>query len=99
MIELSNSGTIPDVAPTCWTYTTMIMCYGLSRMKGAPQRADELFEDMLNLCKDGTIKDVPQRKAYILLKKAWSTSGEENKKQRVTEISAMIEKKFGKGSI
>jgi hypothetical protein len=95
MIQLSETGALSDVFPNVRTYTTMILCYGLSRKKGAPQRADELFQTMLKLHENGKLDAAPSKIAYTTLRKAWSTSKERNKKVRVAEIESQIVKKFG----
>jgi hypothetical protein len=96
MNELSQTGAL-DVAPNMRTYTTMILCYGLSsKNKGAPIRADELFRTMVNLHKEGNLDEAPSRISYTTLRKAWASSDEPNKKERVAEIEREIVEKFGK---
>jgi pentatricopeptide repeat protein len=88
------SATLPSVAPTIRTFQTMIMCYGRSETSNNPQRADELFQQVLDLHAKGKIKDAPDKKLYLTLRVTWSVSSAKNKAKRIFEINSAIKEKF-----
>jgi hypothetical protein len=94
MIYLSERRALPDAAPDMLTFTTMILCYGLSETTNNPTRADELFHQMLDLHAKGKLKDAPNMKAYMTLRHVWSRSIDRNKAQRISEIDSAIKEKF-----
>ena len=65
-----------DVNPDVRTYTALIMCYGLSKTPGAPKRAEWVVRYMDKLYKSGYLPEGPNKKTFITLRKAWTSSDE-----------------------
>jgi hypothetical protein len=94
MHDLTQSGAM-HVPPDVRTYATLIMCYGLSKHPGAPQRAEQILRHMDELHMAGHIREGPSRKTYTLLRKAWKYSREPNKEQAVAAIDREMKARFG----
>jgi len=95
MNELHASESLGDVAPNVITYSTLMLCHGLSRLPGAPQRCDEIMALMDELFANGQITQPPNKKAFQTLRKAWSSSNEVNKGERIDAIRQEMERRFG----
>lgn len=93
MIDLSESG-ILDVSPNVISYTTVLTCYGSSNR---PHKAEGIFNKMEELHAAGKL-GTPTKQTLQLLKKAWSTSKEKDKRARVKAIGREIARRFGTDS-
>jgi hypothetical protein len=97
MYELTQSRSM-SVPPDVRTYTTLVMCYGLSKQPGAPQRAEQIVRHMDELYKTGHIREGPSDKTFQALRKAWKYSREPNKQDAVAAIEREMKARFGKVS-
>ena len=94
MHDVTQSGAM-DVAPDLYTYSTLIMCYGLSRQSGAPQRAEAILRHADHLHETGHLEEGPNRQMFLTLIKAWKRSREANKEERIQTIRQEMIKRFG----
>ncbi|GAX27381.1 hypothetical protein FisN_17Lh237 [Fistulifera solaris] len=90
MIDLSETGKL-DVAPNVISYTTLLTCYGSSNR---PKKAEEVFNEMERLHAAGKI-GAPTKQTLQLLKRAWLSSREKNKKIRAKAVDREIALRFG----
>jgi pentatricopeptide repeat protein len=88
----SLASTIPDLTPNVITYTTLILCHGLS---GSPRRAEAALRDMEAKYESGALREGPNLKTFQTLRRAWSTSKEPGKESHVQRIQKEIEERFG----
>ena len=95
MQELTQSGSM-NVPPDVRTYTTLVMCYGLNKQPGAPQRAEQIVRHMDELYKTGQMREGPSEKTFQSLRKAWKFSIEPNKDEAVAAIEREMKLRFGK---
>ncbi len=90
MIDLSEAGKL-DVSPNVISYTTVLTCYGSSNR---PQKAEEVFNEMERLHAAGKL-GAPTKQTLQLLKRAWLTSRDKNKKIRAKAVDREIALRFG----
>ncbi|GAX13296.1 hypothetical protein FisN_17Hh237 [Fistulifera solaris] len=90
MIDLSEAGKL-DVAPNVISYTTLLTCYGSSNR---PQKAEEVFNEMERLHAAGKL-GAPTKQTLQLLKRAWLTSKDKNKRTRAKAVEREIALRFG----
>ena len=98
MAEWDDVGALDNVAPNVISYTTMMLCYGLSRTPGAPERCDKILELMDDLHRRGKLREGPNKTTFHTLRKAWSFSNHPDKQRRVDEIHQEMERRFGSAS-
>ena len=91
MRELSKS--LDGVAPNMITYTTLIVCYGLSKKN--PERAEQILRMMDQLYAAGELNEPPNKKTYQNVRRAWSTSNEPEKLARAKAIQDEMDRRFG----
>lgn len=94
MHELHKTGAL-EVAPNVVSYTTVILSYGLSKQPGAPVGADNVLETMDTLHQQGKL-DAPSEITFMTLRRAWMTSREPNKNERIAAIDREIAERFGR---
>jgi pentatricopeptide repeat protein len=82
----------PEWAPNVVTYTTLVLCHGLS---GNPRQAESVLRDMLVKHKRGELSEGPNETTFRTLRKAWSSSRESDKEEHAERIRREMADRFG----
>jgi len=85
MHQLSDEG-ILDCEPSVVSYTTYILCYGLSKHPDGPARSDEILRKMKELNQAGKMEP-PSYVTYKTLKRVWLGSDRPDKYERANQIN------------
>lgn len=94
MLNLAESGEA-KIAPNVRTYTTLVLCHGLSKQPGAPQRAEAIVHQMDTLYKQRKLAEGPNLITFTTLKQAWIRSKEKQRRSAVKAIDEEIRRRFG----
>ena len=87
-----------NVKPDIRSYTTLISCYGRSRLPGAPQKAEKVLRFMDELYDKGILKEGPSIRTFRAVRKAWKVSNEPDKATAIAAIDAEMNDRFGVGT-
>lgn len=93
MHDMTQSG-ILNAPPDVVTYTTLITCHGLSKLPGAPQRAEKIVRHMDELHRAGHLREGPSVHTFIALRKAWKYSAERNSTEAVEAVDREMLARF-----
>jgi hypothetical protein len=94
MHDLTKSGTI-NTPPDIRTYTSLVMCHGMSGEKGSPQRAEAIIRHIDMLHQTGHMNEGPTLNTFQMLRMAWETSNEPNKTEAIALVDQEIKRRFG----
>jgi len=94
MHDVTQSGAM-HVPPDIKTYTSLVMCLGISKLPGSPQRAEAIVRHMDYLHKTGHLEEGPSRQTFDTLFKAWKFSNEATKKESMAAIKKEMQERFG----
>ena len=91
IIEQMNAS---NVKPDMRSYTTLISCYGRSRQRGAPQKADKVLRYMDTLYDKGILTEGPSHRTFLSLRKTWEVSNEPDKNIAIELLDKEIQARF-----
>lgn len=86
-----------NVKPDVRTYSTLISCYGRSKKRGAPQKADKVLRFMDELYDKGILKEGPTLRTFLALRRAWEVSSEPDKKDAIALLDQEMNDRFQSG--
>jgi hypothetical protein len=82
------------VKPDVRSYTTLITCYGKSKLPGAPQKAEAVINRMDELYQKRELAEGPNHRTFLSLKKAWEVSLEPNKTEALQALREKMMERF-----
>lgn len=97
MHDVTQSGAM-HVPPDIRTYTSLVMCLGISRIPGAPQRAEDIVRHVDHLHQSGHLEEGPSRQTFETLIRAWKVSSELDKTENVARLQKEMNERFGKNA-